>query len=60
MKQIGISRDKKKRLDKKTVKQMGISRYKERRLNKETVKQVGMSIDKKKIEQEDSESYENK
>ena len=37
---MGISRDKKRRLNKKTVKQMGISIAKKRRLNKKTVKEI--------------------
>ena len=39
---------------------MGISIDKKRRLNKKTVKQMGISIDKKKIEQEHSETDGNK
>ena len=37
---MGISRDKKRRLNKKTVKQMGKNRDKKRRWNKRTVKQI--------------------
>ena len=37
---MGISIDKGRRLNKKTVKQMGISRDKKRRLNKKTVKEI--------------------
>ena len=37
---MGISIDKKRRLNKKTVKQMGISIDKKRRLNKKTVKEI--------------------
>ena len=37
---MGISIDKKRRLNKQTVKQMGISIDKKRRLNKKTVKEI--------------------
>ena len=48
MKQMRISRDKERRLNKVTVKQVGMSIDKKRRLNKKTVKAMRISRDKER------------